>query len=129
MTYETFRPQANSLPNNRRTPRTELSKLPAEEQERWKKAQARQFSASARQRQMVREQDLRDKVQTLSIFQVLVEAAPDAVLLLSLDGRVCILFVNDQGSRLLLRPASSGGEERSPGRAKPAGMDGRSRQS
>jgi len=56
---------------------------------------------------VAREQDLRDKVLTLSIFQVLVEAAPDAVLLLSLDGRARILFVNEQGSHLL-RPASSG---------------------
>ena len=56
---------------------------------------------------MAREQDLRDKVLTLSIFQVLVEAAPDAILLLSPDGCARILFVNEQGSHLL-RPASSG---------------------
>lgn len=114
MTYETLRLQANSSSIKRRAPRTDLSKLTAEEQERWKKAQARQYSrqysASARERQVVREQDLRDKVQTLSIFQVLVEAAPDAVLLLSPDGRACILFVNDQGSQLLW-PASSGVKE------------------
>ena len=110
MTYETLRLQANSSSIKRRAPRTDLSKLTAEEQERWKKAQARQYSASARQRQVVREQDLRDKVQTLSIFQVLVEVAPDAVLLLSPDGRARILFVNDQGSQLL-RPASSGVKE------------------
>jgi len=42
-----------------------------------------------------REQDLRDQVEISGLFQVLVEAAPDAVLLLSLDGRVRILFVND----------------------------------
>ncbi len=106
-TYETLRLQANSSSIKRRAPRTDLSKLTAEEQERWKKAQARQYSASARQRQVAREQDLRDKVQALSIFEVLVETAPDAVLLLSPDGRARILFVNDQGSHLL-RPASSG---------------------
>jgi PAS domain-containing protein len=110
MTYETLRLQANTSSIKRRAPRTDLSKLTAEEQERWKKAQARQYSASARPRQVVREQDLRDKVQTLSIFQVLVEATPDAVLLLSPDGRARILFVNDQGSQLL-RPASSGVKE------------------
>ena len=46
-------------------------------------------------------QDLRDQVETLSISQVLIEAAPDAVLLLSPDGQARILFVNDRCSHLL----------------------------
>jgi hypothetical protein len=106
-THETLRLQANSSSIKRRAPRTDLSKLTAEEQERWKKAQARQYSASARQRQVARVQGLRDKVQALGIFEVLVEAAPDAVLLLSPDGWARILFANDQSSHLL-RPAPSG---------------------
>jgi len=109
-TYDTLHLQVHSSSAKRRTSRMDLSKLTADEQKRWKKAQARQYSASARQRQVAREQDLRDKVQTLSIFQVLVEAAPDAVLLPSPDGRARILFVNEQGSRLL-RPTSSGAKD------------------
>jgi PAS domain-containing protein len=102
-----FHHQASALPHKRRAPRMDLSKLTADEQERWKKARARQYSASARHRQMAREQDLRNQVEISSIFQVLVEAAPDAVLLLSRDARACILFANDQSGHLL-RLDSSG---------------------
>jgi len=100
-TYETLCLQVSSSSVQRCAPRTDLSKLTAAEQARWKKARARQYSALARQRQMDREQDLRDQVETLSIFQVLVKAAPDPVLLLSPDGRACILFANDQCGHLL----------------------------
>jgi PAS domain-containing protein len=79
----------------------DLSKLTADEQKGLKKARARQYSASARQRQVDRERNLRDQVETSSIFQILIEAVPDAVLLLSADGRARILFVNDQSSHLL----------------------------
>ena len=100
ITCESHHHQATAL-SKRRAPRTDLSKLTADELERRKRAQARQYSASARRRQVDREQDLRDQVKTLSIFQVLTEAAPDAVLLLSPDGRARILFVNDRCSQLL----------------------------
>ena len=89
----------------------DFSKLTADEQERWKKARDRQYSASARQRQIDREQDLRDQVEISSIFQILVEAAPDAVLLLSPDERVRILFANDQCGHLLrLGPSKPKGQ-------------------
>ena len=89
-TYESFQHHASAL-----------SKLTAKEQERWKKARARRYSASARQRRSDREQDLRNQVEISSVFQVLVEAAPDAVLLLSRDERARILFANDQCGHLL----------------------------
>ena len=101
MTYESFHHQASALPNKRRAPRMDLSKLTAEEQERWIKARARQYSASARQRQSDRMQDLRDQLEISRVFQVLVDAAPDAVLLLSPDERARILFANDQCGHLL----------------------------
>ena len=85
----------------RRAPLIDISKLTADEQERWKRARARQYSASARQRQIDREQDLRDLVEIWSVFQILVEAAPNAVLLLSPDGQARILFANDQCGHLL----------------------------
>jgi hypothetical protein len=50
-TYESFQHHASAL-----------SKLPAKEQERWKKARARRYSALARQRRSDREQDLRNQV-------------------------------------------------------------------
>ena len=106
-TCESFHHQASALPNKRRAPRMDLSKLTADEQERWKKARVRQYSAAARQRQVDREQDLRDQVEISSLFQVLVEAAPDAILLLSRDGRARILFANDRCGHLL-RLGSSG---------------------
>jgi PAS domain-containing protein len=100
-THETLRLVANSSSIKRRAPGADLSKLTAEEQGRWKRAQARQHSASARQKQVDRERNLRDQMEALSISQVLIEAAPDAVLLLSPDGQARILFVNDRCSHLL----------------------------
>jgi PAS domain-containing protein len=100
-TYEPFHHHARAVPNKRRAPLMDLSKLTAEEQERWKKARARKYSASARQRRLDRVQDLKDQVEISSVFRVLVEAAPDAVLLLSPDERACILFANDQCGDLL----------------------------
>ena len=99
--YEFLRLKANSLSVKRRTPHMDFSKLTADEQEIRKRARARQYSASARQRRLDRVQELRDQVETSSVFQVLVQAAPDAVLLLSLDGRARILFANDQCGHLL----------------------------
>ena len=66
-TYDSLRLKANPSSMKRRAPRVDLSKLTADEQERWKKARDRRYSASARQRQMDREQDLRDQVKILSI--------------------------------------------------------------
>jgi hypothetical protein len=100
-TYESFHQHAGALSNKSRAPLMDLSKLTAEEHERWKKARARKYSASARQRRLDREQDLRDQVEISSVFRVLVEAAPDAVLLLSPDERARILFANDQCGHFL----------------------------
>jgi PAS domain-containing protein len=100
-TYESFQHHASALPSKTRAPRMDLSKLTAKEQERWEKARARRYSALARQRRSDRAQDLRNQVEISSIFQVLVEAAPDAVLLLSRDERARILFANDQCGHLL----------------------------
>jgi hypothetical protein len=96
------------LNRKRRAPRTDLSKLTAEEQTRWKRAKARQYSASARRRQAEKEEELRDTVEALSIFGVLIKAAPDAVLLLSPGVQARILFANDRCSNLLRLPLWGG---------------------
>jgi len=83
---------------------TDLSKLTTEEQTRWKRAKARQYSASARRRHAEREGKLRDTVKALSIYRVLIKAAPDAVLLLSYGVQARILFANDRCSKLLRLP-------------------------
>ena len=103
--------RSNYLNRKRRAPRADLSKLTAEEQTRWKRAKARQYSASARRRQAEKEEDLRDTVEGLSIFRVLIKAAPDGVLLLSPGMRARILFVNDRCSKLLRLPLWGGGEQ------------------
>jgi len=100
-TYGSYHHQANTLSNKRRAPIMDLSKMTADEQERWKKARARLYSAAARQRLSDREQDLRNQVEISSVFMVLVEAAPDAILLLSPDKQARILFANDQCGHLL----------------------------
>ena len=99
--YESNHHHSNHLNRKRRAPRTDLSKLTAEEQTRWKRAKARQYSASARRRQAEREDELRDTVEALSIYRVLIKAAPDAVLLLSSGVQARILFANDRCSKLL----------------------------
>jgi hypothetical protein len=75
--------------------------MTVEEQARWKKARSRKSSALARQRQADRKHELWGKVEALSLFQVLVKAAPDAILLVSSDVRASILFANDRCGRLL----------------------------
>jgi len=75
--------QAGVSPHKRCASRTDLSIMTTEEQSRWKKARSRKSSALARQRQADREQELREQVEALSLFQVLVNAAPDAILLVS----------------------------------------------
>ena len=104
------------LNRKRRAPRMDLSKLTAEEQTRWKRAKARQYSASARRRQAEREEELRDTVEALSIFGVLIKAAPDAVLLLSPGVQARILFANDRCSKLLRLPLWGGEEQALVGR-------------
>jgi PAS domain-containing protein len=102
---------SNYLNRKRRAPRQDLSKLTAEEQTRWKRAKARQYSASARRRQAEKEEELLDTVEALSIFHVLIKAAPDGVLLLSpgVGGR--ILFANDRCNKLLRLPLWGGEEQ------------------
>jgi hypothetical protein len=58
-----------------------------------------------------KEVELKEKVEVLSMFQVLVKAAPDAVLLLSPDVRARILFVNDRCGQLLRLPLWGGEEQ------------------
>jgi len=99
--YESNHHHSNHLNRKRRAPRTDLSKLTAEEQTRWKRAKARQYSASARRRHAEKEEELRDTVEALSIYRVLIKAAPDAVLLLSSGAQARILFANDRCSKLL----------------------------
>jgi hypothetical protein len=102
---------SNYLTRKRRAPRTDLSKLTAEEQTSLKRAKARRYSDSARRRQAEKEEELRDMVEALSIFQVLIKAAPDGVLLLSSSVGVRILFTNDRCSKLLRLPLRGGGEQ------------------
>jgi len=119
---------SNYQQRKRRAPRTDLSKLTAEEQTNWKKARARQYSALARQRQVEKEVELKEKVETLSMFQVLVKAAPDAVLLLSPDVRARILFVNDRCGQLLKLPLWRGEEQTLVGRCLWEWMNGRDKE-
>jgi hypothetical protein len=105
--------RSDFLNRKRRAPHTDLSKLTAEEQTRWKRAKARQYSALARRRQAEKEDELRDTIEALSIFRALIKAAPDAVLLLSPGVGARILFANDRCSKLLRLPWW-GGEEQAP---------------
>jgi PAS domain-containing protein len=93
--------QASVSPRRRRASRTDLSIMTPEELARCKKARSRKSSALARKRQADREQELREQVETLSLFQVLVEAAPDAILLVFSDMQACILFANDRCGRIM----------------------------
>jgi len=110
--YESNHRHSNYLNRKRRAPRTDLSKLTAGEQTRWKRAKARQYSASARRRHAEKDEKLRDTVETLSIYRVLIKAAPDAVLLLSPGVQARILFANVRCSKLLRLPWW-GGEKQS----------------
>lgn len=106
----------NYAERKRRAPKMDLSEFTLEEQMEWKKARARQYSAMARQRQVEKENQLREKVNTLSMFKVLVTAAPDAILLLSPDVSARILFVNDRCNQLLKLPLRGGKEQPLAGR-------------
>ena len=107
----------------RRAPKTDLNKFTEDEKMEWKKARARQYSAMARQRQVDKENELREKVHMLSMFEVLVTAAPDAVLLLSPDVSARILFVNDRCDQLLKLPLRRGKEQSLVGRCMWEWMD------
>ena len=102
---------SNYFNRKRRAPRIDVSKLTAEWQTRWKRAKARQYSAVARRRQAEIEDELRETVEALSIFRVLIKAAPDAVLLLSPCVQARILFANDRCSKLLRLPLWGGEEQ------------------
>jgi hypothetical protein len=65
-------------------------------------------------------------VEALSLFQVLVKAAPDAILLVSSDMQACILFANDRCGRIMrLAPSEDTKEQELVGRCLWEWMDAR----
>lgn len=105
-----------TLGKKRRAPRMDFSKLTPEEQIQWKKARARKYSAMARERQSKKEEALRAEVGRLQVYKTLVEAAPDAMLLLSNDAQGRILFANKESEKLFGFIPKGGAEKPLPGR-------------
>ena len=84
-----------------RTPNVNYSEMSPAEQLAFQRSRARRYGALARERQYAKEQKKQEELDRLKGLEILVEAAPNAMLLLSDDARGCILFANRQCKAML----------------------------
>ncbi len=90
-----------SVLGHKRSARMDLTLLSVEERVEWKKAKARQYSVVARKKQMRQRAELQTKVETLSVFQTVIESAPDGVCVISPDVQAKIWFANNTLAEML----------------------------
>lgn len=90
-----------SILGHKRSARMDLTLLSMEERVEWKKAKARQYSVVARKKQMRQRAELQTKVETLSVFQTVIESAPDGVCVISPDVSAKIWFANNTLAEML----------------------------
>jgi PAS domain-containing protein len=87
--------------HSRRSQREALSTLTAEEKLERRKERARMYSHIARKRQESNLRELKAEVESLTVYRLMVEEAPDMVVVLSPDIESRFLFVNSVFARVL----------------------------
>jgi len=92
----------------KRRPNIDYSTMPVEEQLAFKKARARTYSALARERQRMKEEEECREFERLQVFKAMVEAAPVAMFLLSYEAGGRILYANAE-AETILHPVSTQG--------------------